>query len=86
MIELLDFLINFRKKGLLAFNGLCLLDELGQLPATGAGFFIKVVGPVGLDFQQSLLDFVDDFIIYADDVLLAKKTLAAFAAISEGCK
>lgn len=31
-------------------------------------------------------DFVDDFIIYADDVLLAKKTLAAFAAISEGCK
>jgi len=31
-------------------------------------------------------DFVDDFVIYADDVLLAKKTLAAFAALSEGCK
>ena len=31
-------------------------------------------------------DFVDDFIIYADDVLVAKKTLAAFAALSEGCK
>lgn len=31
-------------------------------------------------------DFVDDFIIYADDVLLAKKTLAAFAALSEECK
>ena len=31
-------------------------------------------------------DFVDDFIIYADDILLAKKTLAAFAALSEECK
>jgi hypothetical protein len=31
-------------------------------------------------------DFVDDFFIYVDDVLLAKKTLAAFAALSEGCK
>ena len=31
-------------------------------------------------------DFVDDFIIYTDDVLVAKKTLAAFAALSEGCK
>ncbi|MCK5137735.1 MAG: hypothetical protein KAR19_18260 [Bacteroidales bacterium] len=31
-------------------------------------------------------NFVDDFAIYVDDVLLAKKTLAAFAALSEGCK
>ena len=31
-------------------------------------------------------DFIDDFFIYADDVLLAKKTLAAFAALSEECK
>jgi len=31
-------------------------------------------------------DFVDDFVIYTDDVLFAKKTLAAFAALSEGCK
>ncbi len=31
-------------------------------------------------------DFVDDFIIYADDVLLAKKTLAALTALSNGCK
>jgi hypothetical protein len=31
-------------------------------------------------------DFVDDFIIYTNDVLLAKKTLAAFAALAEGCK
>ncbi|MEN8229253.1 MAG: hypothetical protein ABFS38_13930 [Bacteroidota bacterium] len=30
-------------------------------------------------------DFVDDFVIYVDDILLAKKTLAAFAALSEGC-
>ncbi len=30
--------------------------------------------------------FVDDFIIYADDVLLAKKMLAAFAVLSEACK
>jgi hypothetical protein len=29
---------------------------------------------------------VDDFFIYVDDVLLAKKTLDAFAALSEGCK
>jgi hypothetical protein len=31
-------------------------------------------------------DFIDDFIIYADDVLAAKKILAAFSALSEGCK
>jgi hypothetical protein len=31
-------------------------------------------------------DFVDDFVIYADDVLLAKSTLAAFEAVSEMCK
>ena len=31
-------------------------------------------------------DFVDDFVIYVDDILLAKKTLAAFAALSEGCR
>ena len=31
-------------------------------------------------------DFKEDFIIYADDVLLAKKTLAAFAALSEVCE
>jgi len=31
-------------------------------------------------------DFVDDFVIYVDDILLAKKTLAAFAALSEECK
>lgn len=31
-------------------------------------------------------DFEDDFVIYVDDILLAKKTLAAFAALSEGCK
>jgi hypothetical protein len=30
-------------------------------------------------------DFVNDFIIYADDVLLAKQMLAAFAALSEEC-
>lgn len=31
-------------------------------------------------------DFIDDFEIYADDILLAKKILAAFAALSRGCK
>ncbi len=31
-------------------------------------------------------NFVDDFVIYVDDILLAKKTLAAFVALSEGCK
>ena len=31
-------------------------------------------------------DFEDDFIIYVNDVLLAKKTLAAFATLSEVCK
>jgi hypothetical protein len=31
-------------------------------------------------------DFIDNFIIYADDVLVAKKILAAFSALSEGCK
>ena len=30
-------------------------------------------------------DFVNDCIIYADDVLLAKKLLAAFAALAKGC-
>ena len=30
--------------------------------------------------------FVDDFIIYTDDVQLAKQILAAFAALSEACK
>ena len=36
--------------------------------------------------DEEVGDFVDDFIIYADDVLLAKKMLGAFAALSEGCK
>ncbi len=31
-------------------------------------------------------DFVDDFVIYADDVLVAKKILAAFGVLSEGCQ
>jgi hypothetical protein len=31
-------------------------------------------------------DFVDDFFIYIDDVLLAKKTLAAFSSLSKGCE
>ncbi|MFO7668157.1 MAG: hypothetical protein R6W31_00725 [Bacteroidales bacterium] len=31
-------------------------------------------------------DFVDDFFIYIDDVLLARKTLAAFASLSKGCE
>ena len=31
-------------------------------------------------------DFLDDFVIYSDDVMVARKTLAAFAALSEGCK
>ncbi len=31
-------------------------------------------------------DFVDDFFIYVDDVLLAKKTLAAFASLSKACR
>jgi hypothetical protein len=31
-------------------------------------------------------DFVDDFVIYADDILLAKSTLAAFEALTEMCK
>ncbi len=31
-------------------------------------------------------NFVDDFFIYVDDVLLAKKTLAAFASLSKGCE
>lgn len=31
-------------------------------------------------------DFVASFVIYADDILLAKKTLAAFAALAEGCE
>ncbi len=31
-------------------------------------------------------DFVDDFTVYTQDVLLARKTLAAFAALSKGCK
>lgn len=31
-------------------------------------------------------DFIDDFFIYADDVLIAKKTLAVFAKLSDGCK
>ena len=30
-------------------------------------------------------DFIDDFIIYTDDILLAKKTLATFAALSAEC-
>lgn len=36
--------------------------------------------------DEEVGDFVDDFIIYTDDVLLAKKILAAFAALSEECK
>jgi hypothetical protein len=31
-------------------------------------------------------NFVNDFVIYADDVMVAKKTLAAYAALSEECK
>lgn len=31
-------------------------------------------------------DFEDEFTVYADDVLLAKKIMAAFAALSMGCK
>jgi hypothetical protein len=31
-------------------------------------------------------DFEDNFVIYTDDILLAKKILAAFAALSEACK
>ncbi len=31
-------------------------------------------------------DFIDDFVIYTDDILLAKSTLAAFEALSEICK
>jgi hypothetical protein len=31
-------------------------------------------------------NFVDDLLIYVDDILLAKKTLAAFATLTEGCK
>lgn len=31
-------------------------------------------------------DFEDEFTVFADDVLLAKKTLAAFEALSENCK
>ena len=31
-------------------------------------------------------NFVDDLLIYVDDILLAKKTLAAFATLSKGCK
>jgi len=31
-------------------------------------------------------DFVNDFIIYADDVLLAKKLLAAFAVLAKECE
>jgi len=31
-------------------------------------------------------DFIDDFDIYADDILIAKKTLAAFVALSRVCK
>ena len=31
-------------------------------------------------------DFVDDFVIYADEILLANKILAAFGALVEGCK
>ncbi len=31
-------------------------------------------------------DFVAGFVIYSDDVLVAKKTLAAFATLSEACK
>ncbi len=36
--------------------------------------------------DEEVGDFVDDFFIYTDDVLLAKKMLGAFAALSEGCK
>ncbi len=31
-------------------------------------------------------DFEDNFIIYSDDILMAKKILAALASLSEGCK
>jgi hypothetical protein len=31
-------------------------------------------------------DFIDDFVIYMDDILLAKLTLAAFETLSEVCK
>ena len=31
-------------------------------------------------------DFIDDFYIYVDDVMIARKTLAAIAALSESCK
>ena len=31
-------------------------------------------------------EFTDELVIYADDVLLAKKLLNAFIALSEACK
>lgn len=31
-------------------------------------------------------DFDDNFVIYTDDILVARKTLAAFESLSEGCK
>ena len=46
------------------------------------------VGQRGLRCSSSPVDedFIDDFYIYVDDVMIARKTLAAIAALSESCK
>ncbi len=57
----------------------------------GAGVLINLITQGGEKLIKPYKDgeagdFVDDFIIYTDDVQLAKQILAAFAALSETCK